>query len=373
MSRRPLAEMESVRVLVTGIGGGGHGHEVVKALRLANLSGGSSYHLIGVDVSAQSFGFEDVDEAYTVPLASAADYINVLLDLCRSTSVQVLIHGSEPELRAISRERARFSEIGVVVLVNSAEVIDLCMDKWATVNRLKDLGFKTATSTLVSGDAPGEIGELELPAVVKPSVGGGGSAHTYIVQSADELALACELVTRTGAPALVQEYVGNPDAEYTVGVLSSLDGKLAGSIALRRDMRSGLSARTRVKNRSRRPDLGEVLTISSGVSQGHVEQAPEVQRVCESLAVAVRSAGPLNVQCRLTDKGVIPFEINPRFSGTTHMRALMGHNEPDILIRHHLLGEPLPSKAEYRSGTVVRGLAERVVTGDVRAWTTAHC
>ena len=31
--------------------------------------------------------------------------------------------------------------------------------------------------------------------------------------------------------------------------------------------------------------------------------------------------GPCNVQLRLTDRGAIPFEINPRFSGTTGMRA----------------------------------------------------
>ena len=33
------------------------------------------------------------------------------------------------------------------------------------------------------------------------------------------------------------------------------------------------------------------------------------------------------------------FEINPRFSGTTSLRAMVGYNEPDVLIRHHVLGE----------------------------------
>ena len=69
----------------------------------------------------------------------------------------------------------------------------------------------------------------------------------------------------------------------------------------------------------------------------------------------------MNVQCRFVDDTLYPFEVNPRFSGTTYIRALMGFNEPDLLIRHHVLGEPLAERVEYRFGHVVRGLVERVI------------
>jgi carbamoyl-phosphate synthase large subunit len=52
------------------------------------------------------------------------------------------------------------------------------------------------------------------------------------------------------------------------------------------------------------------------------------------------------------------FEINPRFSGTTLLRALAGFNEPDLLIRKHLLGEPVRARFDHAFGTVVRGLSE---------------
>jgi carbamoyl-phosphate synthase large subunit len=52
------------------------------------------------------------------------------------------------------------------------------------------------------------------------------------------------------------------------------------------------------------------------------------------------------------------FEINPRFSGTSSIRAMLGFNEPDLLIRKHLLGETLPERPTYRYGTVLRGLRE---------------
>jgi len=55
----------------------------------------------------------------------------------------------------------------------------------------------------------------------------------------------------------------------------------------------------------------------------------------------------VNVQCRLVDGEVVVFEINPRFSGTTSLRAMVGYNEPDVLFRHHVLGEPIEPHFPY--------------------------
>ena len=37
----------------------------------------------------------------------------------------------------------------------------------------------------------------------------------------------------------------------------------------------------------------------------------------------------------------MPFELNPRCSGTTGIRAYFGYNEPEMLLRHYVLGESL--------------------------------
>ena len=67
------------------------------------------------------------------------------------------------------------------------------------------------------------------------------------------------------------------------------------------------------------------------------------------------SRGPLNIQCRKTKEGIYTMEINPRFSGTSPMRALMGYNEPDILIRKYLLGQNIV-KIKYKKGLALRSL-----------------
>jgi len=343
-------------VLVTGVGGGGHGHEIVKALRLSER-----YHLIGVDMVESSFGLFDVDEAYTVPPASDSRYIEILLDICQQRKAKVLIHGSEPELKVISRNRDSLLKAGVLPLINSYEVIERCIDKWATMDFLKEQGFDFPHSVLVHTER--EIPRnFSLPAVIKPAIGGGGSNNTFIVQDVDELEFGCRYLVRQDKVVLVQKYVGTPEDEYTVGVLSTLDGELVGSIALRRYILGGLSNRIQIPNRTERADLSSTLAISSGISQGVIDDYPEVRQGCEKIAKALHSKGPINIQCRFVEGELYPFEINPRFSGTTYIRALMGFNEPDLLIRHHLLGEVLPSLVRYKFGSVVRGLVERCVT-----------
>ena len=353
-----------VTVLVTGVGGGGLGHEVVKALRLAGR-----YRLIGVDVSPTSFGLFDVDEAYTVPPASHSEYVDLVLDLCERRGARVIIHGSDPELKALSPHRERFSVKSVIPLFNSPEVIATGMDKSATMNFLDAHGFSRPKSLMIeTTDAvPSAFG---LPAIVKPATGGGGSSDTFIVQEYDELVFVCNYLLRQGRSVLLQEYVGTPEDEYTVGVLHTLDGAFVGSIALRRSILAGLSNRIKAPNRTTRSDLGPILAVSSGISQGVIDDFPLVRQQCEAVAAAIGSRGPMNIQCRVANGIVYPFEINPRFSGTTHLRALAGYNEPDLLIRHHVFGEELPLPTQYVTGAIVRGLAERraVDLAPVQAW-----
>jgi len=55
---------------------------------------------------------------------------------------------------------------------------------------------------------------------------------------------------------------------------------------------------------------------------------------------------------------VYPFEINPRFSGTTYIRALAGVNEPDLFIKKYLLNQEIPLMPRPNPGIILRGLEE---------------
>lgn len=351
--------MGPIRVLVTAIGGGGHGDQILKALRLADPG---RYRLFGADANADCTQRGLVEQFATLPSASHPGYLDALLTLCHRWRIRALFHGCEPELNVFAANRAAIEAAGIFLPINRVDLIQVCMDKAATNQRLAELGFPSPRFARVA-DVEGLAAIDWFPVVVKPSVGGGGSANVFIAQDPRELrALADYLGLGTVASHfMVQEYVGTPDDEFTVGVLHSLDGEYINSIAVRRHLKGGLNVRAVVPNRTGLAHLGPRLVISSGVSHGDVGRFQDVTSQCREIATKLGSRGPLNIQCRFVDGAVRVFEINPRFSGTTSIRAMVGFNEPDILLRRHLLGEIIEVDFPYREATVLRGLTEYLV------------
>ena len=163
---------------------------------------------------------------------------------------------------------------------------------------------------------------------------------------------------------IAQEYVGTPDVEYTVGVLLDLDGNLINSIAIKQYILSALSDRIKVPDRSARKDLGPVLAISSGVSQGEIRHFAEVTRGCGRLRW--RSA-PRARRRTVPARGRRGVRVRdqPAVLGHNIAAAMVGYNEPDVLVRRHLLGADIPAHFEYGSGVILRSLSETLVESGV--------
>jgi carbamoyl-phosphate synthase large subunit len=348
--------MEVIKVLVTGAGGGGIGEQVIKCLKLSELK----YHVIATDVTHISRATTEADEFVLVPLAADTNYISFILDTCLHKKIQVVVPGSEIELKVFSAHRAEFEQHAIALLINSAAIIDICLDKNKTSRFLDENGFLSPSSFAISEEK--QLDTIDLfPLVLKPSVGGGGSVNTMIVQNKEELKVFGQFLLKQYKEFIAQAYVGDPQSEYTVGVFSLDNETIVDSIVLRRNILSGLGAKTKVLNQTGNTALGKYLAISSGISQGEIIRHALISETCEAIAIKLGSVGPLNVQCRLVGNQVYIFEINPRFSGTSPMRALAGFNELDIAIKNKVLKQNEFSRIDYKLGHVMRGLVESFI------------
>ncbi len=341
--------MERIRVMVTGVGGGGNGEQLVKALRMSD----KNYELIGADITPVSKGLFLVDRKRILPPASDPDYIKTLLQVCKEEGVQVLFTGSEPELKKVSEVQDEIRAAGIFLPMNPHSVIETCMDKSKTMAFLDDNGFAHPSSVTIRSESDFEK-ITKFPVVIKPSIGGGGSANAYIAQDAEELRLFGAWMLHIYTEFIVQEYVGNAECEYTVGVLSDMEGNLINSIAVKKNIMTALSNRLKIRSRY----TGEMLVLSNGISQGQIGRFPEVTSQCETIAKALGSRSAINIQLRFVEGKCYVFEINPRYSGTSSFRAMVGYNEPDIMIRKYLLGEEIKPHFPYREGYIMRGLDE---------------
>jgi len=334
-------------ILVTGIGSGGVGEQIVKALKIADR-----YKIIGSNTTPNIA--VDVDSFHILPPASDNTYINKLQKLCKKLKIDVIIPGSEIELEIISKKRHKFSDY--MLPIQPDKVIDICTNKLETMKFLRNNEFYHPRTLLVSGGANINTVKSWLPAVIKPVIGR-GSNNVFIAQDMSEVSFFCNYLIKQNQIPLVQEYVGSYNEEYTIGILSTLDGCLIHTIILKRDV-EGISRKLMVKKHTDRSNeikvdrwaakmnlknnpLSENLVISSGISQGQFVSNSVIKDCCEKVSRTLGSKGPLNIQCRVVGDKVYIFEINPRFSGTSSLRAMAGFNEPDILIRHHFEKEPL--------------------------------
>jgi carbamoyl-phosphate synthase large subunit len=328
-------------VVIAGAGGASLGTETLKALALS-----AKYQVVAADVSPLAYGLYQVTEGNGMVIGGE-HYIDELIDCCHRVNAKLLIPGAEATLKLINASRTKLVEAGIQPVLNRPEVIDACSDKAQTFEVLSRLGIPVPQTRVVTSEK--DLDDFPMPCVIKPATGTGGSAMVSVASNRSEAIMYARWIWDAGIKAVAQEYLAHEEGEFTVGVLKFNDW--TGSIAMKREFPSKLSYL--VKNKS--------FIISSGYSQGLIDEFTEICNQAERIATKLNSYGPLNIQGRWCDGIFQPFEINPRFSATTYLRTMAGFPEVEIFL-DHLAGLPMPLiRPVIRPGYYLRSLTETYV------------
>lgn len=325
--RRDLA---GVRVAVSGAGGG-VGQAVFRALRLAS----PDLWILGLDMNPRSVGLYTAEAGTLVPPCTAPDYVERLLAALRTARVSVLIPGSDPELAVLARAREEIEAAGVQVIVGAPDPVDVCRDKRLSSQFFRELGFPFVRTVPVA-EAVSLADEVGYPLVVKP-LGGSASRGVAVVFSHAEL----------------EPYLTRSDYIAQEAAFPAVWAREAGGIMSDSVHRGGaLRQEEEISIQVVYDHLGQHLGTFTSVNRLQVgipmfvdpQRIPQVESLVEEMADALRDhglTGPCNFQCRLTEDGPKVFEINPRFTGITGVRAAMGFNAVEAVLRRVLFDEPL--------------------------------
>lgn len=322
-----------MKVLVTGAGAL-LGQGILRALRHSPLKP----WLLAVDPSPLSAGLYWADASALVPMAKDPTYMARIEALLAEHRPDAVLVGTDVELELFAEHRARLeSTYGTHIVVASPEVVRIADDKLLTARFMAQHGFPHPASGDRS-EAQDVVDRVGYPLIVKPRIGA-RSIGVHKVHDAKELAAALADV----AEPVVQECVGEADAEYTAGAIT-FDGVCHATIVMRRDLRDGNTYRA------------------------FPDHYPALNAQVKAWAEALNAHGPVNFQFRVGADGLPKvFEINGRFSGTTPLRHLAGFPEVDMVLRHIVLGEPVV-QPEVKPLTILRHWSETVVApGDVLA------
>ena len=329
-------------VLIAGVGGASLGTEIFKSLRRSG-----NYSIVGADISPYAYGLyqEGFVKTYVI---DREKYIQNILDICKKENIGAIIPGGEEPLLLLSDHKDLFDSEGILLAINSKEVIELCTDKIKTFDYMSRLGIPVPITKRISD--VNDLNGLNYPCIIKPSSGSGGSVFAYLAEDVEEASLYISYLKKRNVKVIVQEYISDDEGEYTVGVLSLPNGKLVGSIALKRFFSSKLSYLVKYNDR----------IISSGYSQGLIDDFKNVRKQAEDIALKIDSRGPLNIQGRLKDGVLYPFELNARFSATTYLRAMAGFNEVDIFLKS-LFGHKYTLPRNIKYGYYFRSIEEKYI------------
>ncbi|MCB8888158.1 NAD-dependent epimerase/dehydratase family protein [Vreelandella malpeensis] len=190
--------------------------------------------------------------------------------------------------------------------------------------------------TLVEARDLAASGKLLYPLIAKPR-NGYASRGIAIVNTASDL-------EKIDEPLMLQEVaIPHSDDPFHIDYVKSLqDGKNLQaaeiSVQLLADKRGQIKAQCITYNKLNNGVPIEILPYENNTVNGAILRlVPFLQK--KGLQ------GPINIQGRLTDKGFKVFEINPRFTGITGLRAAMGFNEVESCIRHWSFGKSLEGSA----------------------------
>lgn len=277
-----------LNVLVTGCGGD-IGQSIGKILS------NSEYvlKLVGCDISDKNPAQFIYDTFLTSLPCSDDKYLTDLKSLIKLHEIDLIIPASEPEIRFFSKKNIT-SHIGKSKLIcANKQSLKTGFDKLSTAKFLEEnkLPFPVTESLATFK------GLFDFPFVVKSRTGS-GSSNVYIVKDIETLDY---LKTKSGE-YIAQEYLPEDKGEYTCGLFRSSQGIIR-SIIFKRSLTGGYS------------------------SYGEVIHNKEIKNLLIEIAHKISLEGSINVQLRLTIKGPIIFEINPRFSSTVLFRHLFGFKD----------------------------------------------
>ena len=283
---------------------------------------GGSGKVIAADMSPTAPAMALADVARVVSDVYAEEYLDQILQICLEEKVDLLISLNDLELPVLSPHRQRFEEAGIRLLISEQEVIDICFDKYRTVQFCEDLNMGTPRTYLSLDEAKKalESGELSFPIVVKPRW---GSASIGLEFPADmeELELAYRLVTLRVSRSILSE-ASKEDAERAVLIQEMIDGTEYG-LDILNDF-SGKTVQVYVK---------EKLAMRAGETDKSVlRDKPELEALGFRVGQALGHIG--NVDCDMFEKDgkYYLLELNPRFGGGYPFSQMSGANYPAAIL-----------------------------------------
>ena len=308
---------KKLNVLVTGAGNG-VGQSIIKSLKISKFK----LNIVAADISVFSSGLYVCDKSLIIPKVednnSRSKFVKILTD----NNIDILFVGSEFEIDFFSKNKNFFErKTKVKICISDNEIIKIGNDKFKTIKFFKKNNIPYPKTFIPKINNLRNITKLiNFPLILKDRFGT-SSKNVFLIKNIKELKKKIYFLKKP----IIQEFLGKNnleifDEEYTCSFFCSIDKKIYGPFLSQRSIKYGTS------------------WILRSIENKHLK------KLMLNISKKINFVGSINIQLKKHKNKFIPFEINPRFSGTTSLRAALGFNEPEMYIQSYFYRKKIINK-----------------------------
>jgi carbamoyl-phosphate synthase large subunit len=301
-----------MKVLVTAAGSP-LGQSVIKALLISSLK--PEIYISDNKHSAAGFHLFSELKRFVTPSVADPSYDQVITSRLVSEEIDVVFPLLGVEFAYFQENAAKFEKLGIQVVAPKNTQARNAESKFDSIETVKEAGIAHPQTILIinQSDIANFFETGKSLGVLKP-VFGASSNDIYFVKSPEELLAITKL--KPAGHFVLQEFMPGP--EFTVGVYRATNSDSAFSFVIERELKFGLSY------------------------SGKVIRNEKIEKYAIEVVFALGLFDSNNVQLKLVDNCPILFEVNPRLSSTTSVRAHFGFNEPEMILWDRILKEKVP-------------------------------
>lgn len=273
--------LPKLKVLLTAVGCPG-GVTMIRALK---DNGEREIEIIGTDMRPEASGRFFVDQFYTVPPGSSADFVPRLLQIVEQEQPDALLPQSSYEVHPIAVHRSDFEHRGVSVIVAHPRAIELSNDKEMMYTQLEDTAVPRprrvgCDSLSAFEDAVYALGYPDKAVCFKPAVSKGSRGFRILAAGVDRVEMLINrrvdesTMTLDETVGILREADAFPNLvvmefvegkEYTVDVFCEAGEILTGFVKTREAIKAGLAMYFEVVDRSDLWHYGQIVARQLGL------------------------------------------------------------------------------------------------------------
>ena len=164
---------------------------------------GETGKVVATDASDLAPAIYDADKYYIVPSISEPGYIETILDICKTESIDGALSLIDPELSLLARNKDRFADAGTTIIGSSYDLCEMSLDKMQMYEWLRSHEYRCLASWRDKTEFYRAIekGGVSYPVFVKPIL---GSASVGISKVYDKAGI--EVLYSYNEDLMIQEY-----------------------------------------------------------------------------------------------------------------------------------------------------------------------